>query len=107
MAKAIQVEISDLILENSVNHVFVTVYLEKYWEEILKQNYIFLKVQLTIPVLERGESGTISLELRKEYFVPTLSEQEKMATLSVDLKEKFDADREASAQVELLMYNKS
>ena len=107
MAKAIHIEISDLYFENSVNHVFVTVYLEKYWEEILKHNYIFLKVQLTLPVLERGEAETISLELRKEYFVPTLSEHEKTATLSVDLKEKFDADKEASAQVELLMYNKS
>lgn len=107
MAVGIAYEVTDAVLENSANHLVVTIDLHEVWQQLSSHYGFFVKLELTIPVIKSAGNQTISILMYRSLLVSELSPAQKQVKLQYDLKETFDTTREAVGTVELLMYDKA
>lgn len=104
MDGALNIHISDVVLLNAKNRVFILVNLKGVWQTIKKHPYMSMKLTLDLPVKGNTGEGTIQIVIVRSYKVDSLSEETKQVELECDFEETMDTTRTPGANVELLFY---
>jgi len=105
MAEAIGIRLSSVTLENGANHLTVTVNLSEFWKEIQKHEYIYVNVDVKIPIIEQGIKLFMNWQLNQNFIVNEISSEEIQVVLKNDFKETFDSSRQSEASAKFLMYD--
>lgn len=102
MTDIITVKVENPKLSNDANRVFVTIKLQKDWEEIEKQSNIMISMCAYLPVLGNKE---VQITMYQAYDVAELLET-KQVQMEFEITEAIDESKAAWADASFLSYSK-
>lgn len=106
MGQEVNINVTEVHLLNDKNRISVEVMLNSIWEKLIPFQFIFIKIEVNIPVIEKNEALSLVYPLQDEIKVDTISEETRSVIVRGEFLGNVDLTREIKGTSLVYGYNK-